>query len=365
MASTILQNIMKGSAPSNTPSILPTAATKTTSYADLLPARPTYTPYARQEFDDSPITNGPGAEHGWTWTPGIKSRQIWDAEQDQKANDVLQQYNLDLAGWQDALKIAQAEDERKRKELELQNAQLAAQGLVPTTSLSDPTPIIRQAGAEWQKAKAAGNQQAMNYWHGVAEQARIGAGWGSGGADGSLTARYMTNAGLPTWERQYKDTAYQDALKQQDLENSMKVAALAAKGRGGGSGSGGGGGSGSGGAYPYRLYDDLVAIWKVTGKAPAGLEALGITPGTPYTGQEATGPTGRPLSDETLAFQRHLMKFNKGGNARRYLQQFSGQGVDAAYLGEWGKNYFGDEWFNDPTVTFDKYGKATAIPKKK
>jgi len=58
----------------------------------------------------------------------------------------------------------------------------------------------------------------------------------------------MTNAGLPTWERQYKDAAYQDALKQQELENAMKVAALTARG------SGGGGGSSSASAdFPYYL----------------------------------------------------------------------------------------------------------------
>ena len=59
------------------------------------------------------------------------------------------------------------------------------------------------------------------------------------------------------------------------------------------------------------------------------------------------------------------MKFNEGGNARKYLQQFNGQGIDAAYLAEWGKNYFGNEWFDSPTVTFDKYGKATAVAKKR
>ena len=217
--------------------------------APSLPARPVYTEPAKEVFDwNVPVSERPAGTENWIWSKSRWAKDNWDREQQAKADAAYKQYQLDLMAWQD-------EAERKQREYEQQATAVKnyydTQGLVAPLP-GDPTPIIRQAGAEWQKAKAAGNQQAMNYWHGVAEQARIGAGWGSGGADGSLTARYMTNAGLPTWERQYKDTAYQDALKQQELENAMKVAALAAKGRGGGSGSGGGSSSASA-DFPYYL----------------------------------------------------------------------------------------------------------------
>jgi|GEM_PF-4995405 len=34
--------------------------------------------------------------------------------------------------------------------------------------------------------------------------------------------------------------------------------------------------------------NDLMQVWQLTGKAPAGLESFGITPGTPLTGKNAT-----------------------------------------------------------------------------
>lgn len=230
------------------PSLVPTTSL---NYADLLPARPTYRPYEKQEFDDR-VIDGPGASSGWTWKKGAALRQMWNDEQNRKADEVMRQYESDLAAWQDAVNLAKAEEDRRRQDLKNYNEHLSAQGLTPAVSLYDPSPVVRQAQFEWQKAQAAGNKQAMDYWHNVAEQARIGAGWGSGGIDGSITAGRLTAAGLPTWERQYKETAYNDALKQQDLENSMKVAALTARGSGGGSGSGGGG-SGSPDDFPYFL----------------------------------------------------------------------------------------------------------------
>ncbi len=232
-----LANKIKGQQAA-TPSLVPTTSL---NYADLLPARPTYRPYEKQEFDDR-VIGGPGASSGWTWKKGAELRQMWNDEQNQKADEVMQQHELDLAAWQDAVDLAKAEEDRRQQDLKNYNEHLSAQGLTPAVSLYDPSPVVRQAQSEWQKAQAAGNNQSMDYWHNVAEQARIGAGWGSGGTDGSITAGRLTAAGLPTWERQYKDTAYQDALKQQEIENALAL--TKATGRGG-SGSGSGGSSSS------------------------------------------------------------------------------------------------------------------------
>lgn len=240
-----LANKIKGQQAA-TPSLVPTTSL---NYADLLPARPTYRPYEKQEFDDR-VIDGPGASSGWTWKKGAALRQMWNDEQNQKADEVMRQHESDLAAWQDAVNLAKAEEDRRRQDLKNYNEHLSAQGLTPAVSLYDPSPVVRQAQSEWQKAQATGNQQAMDYWHNVAEQARIGAGWGSGGIDGSITAGRLTAAGLPTWERQYKETAYNDALQQQDLENALALTKMTAKG--GGSGSGGGS-PGSPDDFPYFL----------------------------------------------------------------------------------------------------------------
>ena len=278
--------------------------------APSLPARPVYTEPAKEVFDwNVPVSERPAGTENWIWSKSRWAKDNWDREQQAKADAAYKQYQLDLMAWQD-------EAERKQREYEQQATAVKnyydTQGLVAPLP-GDPTPIIRQAGAEWQKAKAAGNQQAMNYWHGVAEQARIGAGWGSGGADGSLTARYMTNAGLPTWERQYKDTAYQDALKQQELENAMKVAALAAKGRGGGSGSGGSAGTKA--TFAQATRDAKAAVWQYNNPEEA------ITAFKSYVGDMAA--QGVDTDAVFKEMQRRWPHFDFGTNLneRRALEE--------------------------------------------
>lgn len=242
-----LANKIKGQQAA-TPSLVPTTSL---NYADLLPARPEYKPYTKQEFDPTvPMSDRPAGTENWMWSKSTAQREAFEQAEQAKADERFRQYQTELAGWQDAVNLAKAEDDRRRQDLKNYNEHLSAQGLTPAVSLYDPSPVIRQAQSEWQKAQAAGNKQAMDYWHNVAEQARIGAGWGSGGTDGSLTAGRLTAAGLPTWERQYKETAYNDALKQQDLENALALTKMTAKG--GGSGSGGGS-LGSPDDFPYFL----------------------------------------------------------------------------------------------------------------
>lgn len=233
------------------PSLTPTSmATKSDyeSLASLIPSRPEYTAYVRQEFDDSP-QSGPGSEYGWTWTPGIKSRQIWNQEQDAKAQDALNAYNAKLADWQNVVEILKFDylnkQQQREKELANLNAQLTSMGLTPTTSVDDPSYKLNMLGAQW---NAATDQATKDAIHQQAEALRKQY-WGvSGGPDGSLTAKYMTMAGTPTYERQFNEQKYADALAQQELENQMALAKLnysLSKGSGGGGSSGGSSGGGT------------------------------------------------------------------------------------------------------------------------
>jgi len=237
------KNSLTGGANSTSSLTLTPAVAKSDyeSLASLIPSRPEYTPYVRQEFDDSP-RSGPGSEYGWTWTPGIKSRQIWNQEQDAKAQDALNAYNAKLADWQNMVEILKFDylnkQQQREKELANLNTQLASMGLTPTTSLDDPSYKLNMLGAQW---NAATDQATKDAIHQQAEAIRKQY-WGvSGGPDGSLTAKYMTMAGTPTYERQFNEQKYADALAQQAFENELTLAKLAASGSGSSGGSSGGG----------------------------------------------------------------------------------------------------------------------------
>jgi len=200
---------------SNVPSLVPEAVNDS-NLAGMLPARPTYTPYKAPDFSwDVPVSERPAGAENWIWSKTRWAKDNFDREQQALADESYRKYTTDLAGWEDALKIAQYEQDRRDKQeqiaLDRYNQQLASQGLVPAASLYDMTakvrPVIENAQSEWWKAHEAGDQEGMNYWHGVAERARMDAGWGSGGADGSLTAKYMSPAGAKTWDRQSAEAA--------------------------------------------------------------------------------------------------------------------------------------------------------------
>lgn len=139
-------------------------------------------------------------------------------------------------------------------------------------------------------------------------------------------------------------------------------------------------------------YDQAMDRWNAAGYviSDADAEVLGVPKGTPTNdasykaaslakkGSSGGGGGGKTLtpyqmwqiqqaedkkpSAETTAMKEYLTKFKDGANARAYLQKFGNQGdVDIASLSSWGKTYFGDSWFMDPTVSFDKYGKAVSI----
>ncbi|MEN6350741.1 MAG: hypothetical protein ABFD08_15275 [Syntrophomonas sp.] len=190
--------IAKRNAMNTTSSLIP--STQTTDFSSLVPSQPTYTPYTRETFNPT-VSGGPGSDLGWTWTKGVKSKQLFDQEQNQLAQDALQQYGLNLDAWKDALDVAKyTEEQRKQDEqnqLALTNQQLSAQGLVPSASVNDISAQLNANGAMWKAANDAGNTELANKYHMANEALREEAGWGSGGADGSLTAKYTTAAGTP------------------------------------------------------------------------------------------------------------------------------------------------------------------------
>lgn len=279
------QTIIDKRKPSN--SLIPTNQTAQ-SLADLIPDRPEYTPYTRQEFDNSP-RSGPGSQYGWTWTPGIKTRQVWDQEQDAKANDALNTYNSQLQAWKDMAEIIkldwQNKQEQADKQLVLQNQQLAAQNLVPTTSLNDISAQLRQNGAMWKAAYDAGNYELAEKYHQANEALRQAAGWGSGGADGSLTAGYMSAAGSPnanalavqqeTLVSQaklrmsipgYEATAEDAAIL--GIPEGTVLTPIKTSGGGGGYSSGGNSGGGSQDTYGnYSYYTGVITDWLVRGES--------------------------------------------------------------------------------------------------
>jgi hypothetical protein len=257
------------------PSVQSTA--KAANLADLLPARPEYTPYVKQEFDPTvPMSDRPAGTENWMWSKSTAQREAFEQAEQAKADERYRQYQTDLAGWTDAVKLAQYEQEqetqRQQQELASINAQLAAAGLNPLASLSElPSLRIRQYQDEYNKAKAAGDYVAMNNWHAKAEAERQNAGWGSGGIDGSLTAGLMSLAGTPTAETQHK-TDVLNYQKQQDANDYAVALAKASSGGGGSSSSSGGGGNNASGANPFGN-SESPAKEKISGYAVSRIDS--------------------------------------------------------------------------------------------
>jgi len=274
-------------------------------------ALPTYSPPAREEFRFTTPPVNISSSRDDIHVPTLAARQQWDNEQSALQDQYAKQYGVNYQRAQD-----------------IYNTQL-------DWLKAGMNESMRQEEAAREAARYQAEQAVKE------EETKYNRAWELWLA-GAPNEEVYSILGIPPGTK-----PIEQILAEKDADIKAYKASI----------SGSKGSSGGGGSYPYRQIDDLMAVWKGTGAAPAGLEMLGVTAGTPYG--KGSGP-----SDETKAFQRHLMKFNEGGNARKYLQQFSGQGVDADYLANWGKKYFGDTWFYSPTVTFDKYGKATSIVKK-
>jgi hypothetical protein len=240
----LARNMLQGN--KSNASLIPTENTNNyNNPISLLPSRPEFTPYQREEFDAT-VENGPGASLGWTWTKGVKSKQLWDDEQQAKADDAYKGYQTDLAAWTDAVNLWKTNQELQQQKLENQNAQLSALGLTPSAYAGDPSAQIRQLGSMYQSTsdpslKAQYHKQALD----LAKQA----GWIQDGqvVDSVNSLPSMTMAGTPTFENQYKTDALNYEKEQDAYANALK----AAKTQGGGS-------SGSSSGNTDSIYDDAI-----------------------------------------------------------------------------------------------------------
>jgi hypothetical protein len=237
----LARNMLQGN--KSNASLIPTENTNNyNNPISLLPSRPEFTPYQREEFDAT-VENGPGASLGWTWTKGVKSKQLWDDEQQAKADDAYKGYQTDLAAWTDAVNLWKTNQELQQQKLENQNAQLSALGLTPSAYAGDPSAQIRQLGSMYQSTsdpslKAQYHKQALD----LAKQA----GWIQDGqvVDSVNSLPSMTMAGTPTFENQYKTDALNYEKEQDAYANALKAAKAQ-----------GGGGSNNGGKTPTQYND--------------------------------------------------------------------------------------------------------------
>lgn len=95
------------------------------------------------------------------------------------------------------------------------------------------------------------------------------------------------NMGQTLWERGVTEAGLTGnynglPLYGEDLNNRLKEAQIKNLERSANAPYGGGGS----GYSTSQQIDDLMKIWQITGKAPAGLEGFGVTSGTPFGGQE-------------------------------------------------------------------------------
>lgn len=199
-----------------------------------LPDRPVYRAPVEQEFSwDVPVAERPQGTEDWIWTRSRWAKENFDREQAQRAQEAQQQYAMDLGAWQDATNLLQKQYER---DLAMSRDYYQQQGLVAPMP-GDISPAIRQLGQSWQGTTDPALRQKYNQ---AAIQMAIDAGWVQPGFSGSVNSLpQMTQAGAPTYERQYKEQAlkddatrwewekdlkerqYADALKQQAFENSL------------------------------------------------------------------------------------------------------------------------------------------------
>jgi len=297
--------------------------TKTIDYSSLLP---TYTPPERKEFDWSvPMSERPAGTENWTWSRNIKAKQLWDAEQDKIQDNAYKKWQTEYQAAKDYINLLNEQNQQKLSNI---NAQLTAAGLTPLASLDDlPSAQIRLLGQAWQNTT---DQNLRDQYHQLALQIAQKAGMIPEGYTGSVNGyANLSLAGTPTAESKLAQEKL-DYQKEKDAQD-----------------------------YALNYYKTL----KSGSSGSGGSSGKTLTPWQQYQIAEAES---KKENAETKAFKDYLTKFKNGGNARRYLQKFGSQGnVDTAAVATWAAKYFGDSWFDEPTIDFDKYGKAIAIKQKK
>ena len=214
------------------------------SAVSAMPIAPEYEAYKRKKWDDDA-----GSEYGMQWTKGVKTHQLFDAEQESKANQALQEYQNKMSAYNTQLNQFNNDrtfEANQDKELYNRQAQqYADQGLIAPTSTSDITPQIRKFGELYTQAATSGDMQAAESYHNAAVDLARKAGWFDEGVTPSSVNSLpnMTQAGLPTYKRQTEEAAmenqqwYQDLVRQTEEAKLAKALAPASSGGGGGSAS--------------------------------------------------------------------------------------------------------------------------------
>lgn len=105
----------------------------------------------------------------------------------------------------------------------------ASQGLTAPINSEDPSGAIRLLSQKWAENKD--NPDLQNQFHDQAVKLAQGAGWLKPGESTAsvVSMPQISNAGLPTWERQANEAASQAAAQQQDFENQLALAELGRK----------------------------------------------------------------------------------------------------------------------------------------
>ncbi len=68
---------------------------------------------------------------------------------------------------------------------------------------------------------------------------------------------------------------------------------------------------GTGGYTPGQRADDLMKVWHITGKAPSGLEHLGVSPGTPYPGSKGATATDEVIYQASITQYTDIIRKKK------------------------------------------------------
>jgi hypothetical protein len=240
--------------------------TPSASAVSTMPIAPEYEAYKAKKWNDDA-----GSEYGMQWTKGVKTHQLFDAEQESKANQALQEYQNKMSAYNTQLnqfnndRTFSANQEKEQADRLAQ--QYADQGLIAPTSTSDITPQIRKFGELYTQAATSGDMQAAESYHNAALDLARKAGWIQEGVTPSSVNSLpnMTSAGLPTYKRQSEESAAANSVEGQDwympLARAQAEATLANTQRSANApygGSSGGGGSGST-PKPVSLYDQAKA----------------------------------------------------------------------------------------------------------
>lgn len=253
------------------------------------PVRPDYTPYKAETFDAS-VSGGPGSDLGWEWTRGIKSRQQHETEQQNQAAQHLQNYQIDLGNYEDAMY-------QQQQQLQNINNQLASQGLTPAANLgeaifaSEYLPQYNENSAIWNRYASMPGVEAGNMatWTPEMLQAnqRNTEMRNQLGVSDATGAQFtgMYNVGKPTYERAAAEeqTAYERQMYEQELTRAAES----------------------------EDYQRMYNVWTTLGYVPD--ETVGAVLGVPA----GTKTSDQAYRDATVAIQQAQLALSRASAASK------------------------------------------------